>query len=203
LQEIKLKTGVMFTNYLIISWRNIFRHFSVSFMNITGLALGLACSMMIYLWVADELSYDRFHMNADRLYRVEEDQPYSNGVYHVMVTPWPSGPVWKDEIPEIEQACRYTSAGSFLITRNDRSFYEEKVSAVDSSFFEMFSFALLSGNPKTVLKEPGSVVISSEMASKYFGDEDPMGKTFQVNQRGLSGCRRRGKSRPTVLLIRI
>ena len=173
----------MFSNYMIIAWRNIIRHFSVSFMNIIGLSIGLACSMLIFLWVADELSFDHFHANADRIYRVEEDQPYSNGIYHVNVTPWPSGPVWKEKMPEIEQACRITSAGSFLFTRNDRSFYEEKVSAADSTFFEMFSFELLSGEPKKVLKEPGSIVISTEMATKYFGDEDPMGKTLQVNNK--------------------
>ena len=118
----------MFRNYLVIAFRNIVRHFSVSSMNMAGLSLGLACTMMIFLWVADELGFDRFHKNADRIYRVEEDQYYSNGVYHVQVTPWPSGPVWSDQIPEIKQACRITSAGSFLFTRNEKSFYEEKVS---------------------------------------------------------------------------
>ncbi len=171
----------MIRNYLLLSWRNIIRHFSVSFMNIFGLSLGLACSMLIFLWVADELGFDRFHANANRIYRVEEDQPYSNGIFHVTVTPWPSGPVWKEKIPEIEQACRLASAGGFLITRNDRSFYEEKVAAVDSTFFKIFSFELLNGDPETALKEPGSIVISREMAGKYFGDEDPIGKTLQVN----------------------
>jgi putative ABC transport system permease protein len=171
----------MIRNYLLVSWRNIFHHFSVSFMNIIGLSIGLACCLLIFLWVADELSYDRFHANAERIYRVEEDQHYSNGIFHVTVTPWPSGPVWKEKIPEIEQACRITSPGSFLIKRNELSFYEDKVSAVDSSFFKIFSFALLEGNPETALKEPGSIVISSEMATKYFGDEDPVGKTLQVN----------------------
>jgi putative ABC transport system permease protein len=171
----------MFKNYLVIAFRNITRHFSVSFMNIAGLSIGLTCTMMIYLWVTDELGFDRFHANAGQICRIEEDQYYSNGRYHVQVTPWPSGPVWKDKIPEIEQACRITSAGSFLFTRNDRSFYEEKVSAADSTFFDIFSFELLSGDPKKVLTKPGSVVISSEMAAKYFGNEDPIGKSLQVN----------------------
>ena len=171
----------MLRNYLVIAFRNIVRHFSVSSMNLAGLSLGLACSMMIFLWVTDELSFDRFHKNADQLYRVEEDQYYSNGAYHVQVTPWPSGPVWKEQIPEISQACRITSAGSFLFTRNEKSFYEEKVSAVDSTFFEMFSFDLVTGDPDKVLTEPGSIVISDEMALKYFGQEDPIGKTLLAN----------------------
>jgi putative ABC transport system permease protein len=173
----------MFRNYLVIAFRNIVRHFSVSAMNLAGLSLGLACSMLIFLWVTDELSFDRFHKNADRLYRVEEDQHYSNGAYHVQVTPWPSGPVWKAQIPEIMQACRITSPGSFLMTRNEKSFYEEKVGAADSTFFEMFSFELISGDPKRVLTEPGSIVISDEMASKYFGSEDAVGKTLLVNNK--------------------
>jgi putative ABC transport system permease protein len=171
----------MFRNYLVIAFRNIARHFSVSFMNMAGLSIGLACTMLIFLWVADELSFDRFHKNAELIYRVEEDQHYSNGVYHVQVTPWPSGPVWRDQTPEIKEACRITSAGSFLFTRNERSFYEEKVSAVDSSFFDIFSFELIEGNPKNALTQPGSIVISDEMASKYFGTEDPIGKTLLAN----------------------
>jgi putative ABC transport system permease protein len=171
----------MFENYLLVSWRNMLRHSSISLMNIIGLSAGLACSLLIFLWVSDELGFDRFHAKAGRLYRVEEDQHYSNGVFHVTVTPWPSGPVWKEKIPEIEQSCRITSAGSFLFRRKDISFYEEKVLAADSTFFDMFSFGLLEGDPKTVLKEPGSVVITREMAEKYFGGEDPIGKSLQVN----------------------
>ena len=97
------------------------------------------------------------------------------------LTPWPSGPVWRDQIPEIKQACRFTSPGSLLFTRNEKSFYEEKVAAVDSTFFEMFSFDLITGDPNKVLTEPGSIVISDEMASKYFGTENPIGKTLMVN----------------------
>jgi len=150
-------------------------------MNMAGLSIGLACTMLIFLWVADELGFDRFHKNAELIYRVEEDQHYSNGAYHVQVTPWPSGPVWRNQIPELRDACRITQAGSFLFTRNERSFYEEKVSAVDSSFFDIFSFELIKGNPKKALTQPGSIVISDEMAIKYFGTENPMGQTLLVN----------------------
>ncbi len=171
----------MFRNYLVIAFRNIVRHLSVSSMNLAGLSLGLACTMMIFLWVTDEIDFDKFHKKADRLYRVEEDQYYSNGAYHVQVTPWPSGPVWRDQIPEIREACRITSPGSFLFTRNEKSFYEGKVYAVDTTFFGMFSFDLITGDPEKVLTEPGSIVISDEMASKYFGTENPIGKTLMAN----------------------
>jgi putative ABC transport system permease protein len=171
----------MIRNYLLIAYRNLLRHSSISFINILGLSLGLACTMFIYLWVTDELSFDRFHKKADRIYRVEEDQHYTNGVYHVTVTPWPSGPVWKEQIPEIENACRIAWSGGLLFRYNATAFYEGNVRAVDSTFFRMFSFPMVKGDPITALKEPNSLVITEKVARKYFGKEDPLGKTLQVN----------------------
>jgi len=171
----------MIKSYLQILFRNILRHRLISFITIFGLAIGLAGSMFIFLWVTDELNFDHFHNYGDRLYRVEEDQVYSRGLYHVTVTPWPSGPVWKENIPEIENSCRMTSPGSLLIRWNDKVFNEEKVLAADSTFFRMFSFQLISGNNRLVLTDPQSIVISDAMAIKYFGNEDPIGKSLQVN----------------------
>ena len=147
-----------------IALRNIQRHRLISFITIFGLAIGLAGSMFIFLWVSDELNYDHFNKLGDRLFRVEEDQPYSKGLYHVNVTPWPSGPVWKESIPEIENSCRMPSTGSLLFRRNDKIFYEDKVVAADSSFFRMFTFTLLEGDVRSVLRDPQSIVISDEMA---------------------------------------
>ena len=161
--------------------RNISRQRLVSFITIFGLSIGLAGSMFIFLWVTDELSFDHFNKNGNRLYRVEEDQPYSRGIFHVTVTPWPSGPGWKENIPEIENSCRMTYTGSLLIRWNDKVFNEEKVLAVDSSFFRMFTFRLLSGDSRTTLRDPQSIVISDAMAVKYFGQEDPIGKSLQIN----------------------
>jgi ABC-type antimicrobial peptide transport system permease subunit len=172
-------------------------------MNIIGLSIGLACSLLILLWVTDEFSFDRFHTNAKRIYRIEEDQYYGSGIFHVNVTPWPSGPVWKEKIPEIEQSCRLAYAGSFLLRRNDRSFYEGSIMAVDSTFFKIFSFELLSGDPENVLKEPGSIVISSEMAIKYFEGEDPVGKAIQVNNNEVfqvTGVMKKMPSNSTIIL---
>jgi ABC-type antimicrobial peptide transport system permease subunit len=164
-----------------IALRNILRHRLISFITIFGLAIGLAGSMFIFLWVSDELNYDHFNKLGDRLFRVEEDQPYSKGLYHVNVTPWPSGPVWKESIPEIENSCRMTSTGSLLFRRNDKIFYEDKVVAADSSFFKMFTFPLLEGDVRSVLRDPQSIVISDEMARKYFGNEDAQGKSIEIN----------------------
>lgn len=161
-----------------IGLRNILHHRLISFITIFGLSIGLAGSMFIFLWVSDELNFDHFNKMGDRLYRVEEDQPYSKGLFHVNVTPWPSGPVWKQNIPEIENSCRMTNAGSILFRQNDKVFYEDKVVAADSSFFRMFTFPLLAGDPRTVLINPQSIVLSDEMARKYFGNEDPLGKKY-------------------------
>ena len=166
-----------------IALRNILHHSLISFITIFGLSIGLAGSMFIFLWVSDELNFDHFNKLGERLYRVEEDQPYSKGLFHVNVTPWPSGPVWKESIPEIEKSCRMTNAGSILFRHNDKVFYEDKVVAADSSFFSMFTFPLLSGDPRTVLRDPQSIVMSDEMARKYFGNEDPLGKSIELNNK--------------------
>ncbi len=171
----------MIKGYFQIVLRNNLRHKLVSFINIFGLSTGLAGCMFIFLWVSDELNFDHFNKLGDRLYRVEEDQPYSKGILHVNVTPWPSGPVWKEKIPEIENSCRMINAGSLLFRRNAKTFYEDKVLAVDSSFFRMFSVPLLAGNHQTVLRDPQTIVISDEMAHKYFGSEDPLGKSVEIN----------------------
>lgn len=171
----------MIKGYLHIVFRNITRHKLVSFITIFGLSVGLAGSMFIFLWVMDELNFDRFNKLGDRLYRVEEDQPYSRGLFHVSVTPWPCGPVWKERIPEIENSCRITNAGSLLFRRNEKVFNEEKVVAADSSFFRMFSVSLREGDVRTILRNPQSIVISAEMAKKYFGDKDPVGQSIEVN----------------------
>jgi len=171
----------MLRNYLITAIRSLIRQKGFSLINILGLAIGLAAALLILLWVQDELSFDRFHEHADRLYRVEEDQYYSGAVYHVNVTPYPSGPVWKDEIPEIEDACRYQWPSGMLFTYGEKAFYEGRCVAVDSTFFDLFTYDFLHGNKNNALIEPYSAVMTEETAEKYFGDENPIGKSLSVN----------------------
>jgi predicted permease len=171
----------MFRNYLLIALRNLVRQKSLSFINILGLSLGLACTILILFWVLDELNYDRFHENIDHLYRVEENQHYSQGVYHVNVTPYPSAPVWKERIPEIQNATRFNWVGGLLFRVGDRFFYETNVRAADSTFLEMFTFPLIHGNPETALNEPFSIVLTRELAEKYFDTDNPIGQSISVN----------------------
>ncbi len=173
----------MLINYIKIACRNLFRQKGYSAINILGLTLGLATALFIFLWVYDEVSFDRFHSNLDQIYRVEQDQVYNNQIFHVTVTPYPSGEGWKQEIPEIEDAVRIAYCGTLLCQVDEKRFYENGLIAADSTLFKTFSFKLLQGNPNLALIEPNSIVISAEIAQKYFGDDDPMGKTIVVDNR--------------------
>ncbi|MFC1726612.1 ABC transporter permease [candidate division KSB1 bacterium] len=175
---------IMLRNYIKVAFRNIFRQKGYSLINITGLAVGIASCILILLWVQDELSYDRYHENADFLYRVVEEQHYSGGkVFPVAVTPAPLAPALKEEFPEIINSMRYSRAPNLLVRYNDRIFYEPRVGMADPAIFEMFSFEFIKGDPKTALNSLYSVVITEDMVEKYFGSEDPIGKSFKIENR--------------------
>ena len=171
----------MLKNYFRIAFRNLWKHKGYSFINIAGLAVGMACALFILLWVQDELSFDRFHVNAETLYRVEQDQEGGQGKFHVNVTPYPMGPALKAEIPEIKDATRVAFPGTLLIRYGENAFFEPRVRAVDPQVFRMFTFPLVKGDPATALSRPGSLVLTEEMAKKYFGGADPMGKAVTIN----------------------
>jgi len=173
----------MTLNKLKQALRILFKERRITIINIAGLSISLTCALFMLLWVQHELSFDRFHDDFDRLYRVEEDQYYSNAEpYHVNVTPFVSGPVWKDEVPEIEEQCRLAFRGGHLFTEGENKFFEDGIVVVDSSFFDMFTFDFKFGNKHEVLREPNTMVITEELSTKYFGDADPVGRTIQVNQ---------------------
>jgi len=171
----------MLKNYLRVALRNLRKHKGYSFINIAGLAVGMACALFILLAVQDELSFDRFHVNAATLYRVEQDQEGGQGKFHVNVTPFPMGPVLKAEVPEIKDAVRFAFTGALLVRYGENAFFERRVAAVDPQVFSMFTFPLVSGDPATALSQPGSLVITEDMAKKYFGAADPMGKAVTIN----------------------
>jgi putative ABC transport system permease protein len=170
-------------SYLKTAWRKMKRQKGYALINIASLAIGLAGALFIWLWVQDELSYDRFHAQAPALFRVEQDQSGGQGTFHVYVTQYPMGPAIQGSIPEIKRAIRYQPAVGRLFRFGEKVFYEDRVRAVDPAFLEAFTFPLLRGNPAKALSDPRSVVISEDMAVKYFGSEDPMGKTLVVDDR--------------------
>ncbi len=172
----------MMRKNLKIAFRLLLKHKSTSFINIIGLSISLACALFILLWVQHELSYDRFHPDYKSIGRVEEDQHYDRPEpYHVNVTPVPAGPVFLEEIPEIEEQCRISWSGGLLLKYEDKKFFEDNVIATDSSFFNMFGVSLVNGNSFSILNEPNTMVISQEIAKKYFGQEEAIGQSLEVN----------------------
>jgi ABC-type antimicrobial peptide transport system permease subunit len=170
----------MIKNFFRIAFRNILKHKAFTFINVTGLAIGLAASLLLLLWVQDEFSYEKFNLNAKNLYRVEEDQFYSGERYHVTVTPYPSGPVWKEKIPEIKEQTRIVRLPRILFRQEDKAFFENSIVAADSGLLKMFTLPLLMGDPLTALNSPHSIVLTEKLAKKYFGETNPVGKTLNL-----------------------
>ncbi|MCX6254448.1 MAG: ABC transporter permease [Bacteroidia bacterium] len=174
----------MIQNFFKIAVRNIARHKGFTFINILGLAVGLAASLLIILWVQDEFSFEKFNTNAETIYRVEEDQFYSGARYHVTVTPHPSGPVWKEKIPEIKEQTRvHPWLPRILFRQGDKVFFETSITAADSGFLKMFSFPFLMGDPLTSLNSPHSIILTENLAKKYFGSTNPIGKTLTLENK--------------------
>ncbi|QHT65557.1 FtsX-like permease family protein [Rhodocytophaga rosea] len=173
----------MISHYLKIALRNTSRQKAFSFINISGLALGLACSLLIGLYVQDEYSYDRHWTNSGRIFRLNQTSRFEQEQKASTVA-LPAGPAIARSVTGVEAVTRlFIRSGSIQILANQgqkaRLFQEREVAMVDSSFFKVFSLPLLYGNPATALNTPASVVISREMAQKYFGDSNPMGKVLR------------------------
>jgi putative ABC transport system permease protein len=172
----------MWIHHLKIAIRNIIRHKGYAFLNIFGLAAGMACCILIGLWVLDELNYDRFHENATSICRVESNQNFSGRTLHIYWTPHPLGPALKAEIPEIENSTRAQNLSAQLIRYKDKAFEEYSVWSVDPSFLKMFSFPMIQGDPENALSGTSSLVMTERLAAKFFGDENPVGKVINVAQ---------------------
>lgn len=170
----------MFKNYMKITLRNLKKHKFYSVINITGLAIGIACCLIIFLWMKGELSYDRFHKNGEELYRIFQESPQGGKVLRFTSTPSALGPLLKDQYPEIIDTARHTPVR--LDIGREEIHFRESAAIVDESFLKMFSFLLLEGTPQAALEDPYSIVISDEMREKYFAGEDPMGKALRVGE---------------------
>jgi putative ABC transport system permease protein len=172
----------MLKNYLKIAWRSMMKNKVFSFINIFGLAIGITVCMMIFMFIANEFSFDKFHVNGKNIYRIMRGFD-DNGSKKLV--PWLSPPyatALKNDYPdEIKKIVRVEPAND-LVSFGDRSFNEKKILFADTGFFTFFSFPLLKGDPSTALRDPGSVVLTETTARKFFGDDDPMGKVIQMDQ---------------------
>ncbi len=173
----------MFKNYFKTAFRNLLRNNVYSFINIAGLSLGLACAILIMLYVNDEVSYDHFHKNVSQIYRIDKQQTREDGgVHYGSYTGYFPGPRFAAHIPEIQSFIRFEP--SYVDIKTGSNIQSQSVSLVDANFFSVFSFPLLSGNAATVLTQPNSVVITEDMAKKYFGNSDAVGKTISIKNEG-------------------
>jgi putative ABC transport system permease protein len=181
----KLNRNYMFRNYIKIAWRNLVRQRLYSLINISGLAVGLAVCMLIMLYVAHEHSYDRFHKNADRIFKPYAEMKINGNTMNLDQMSYASGPIIKQSQPAVEDYMRtmHYFMSSVVISnpsQPERKFAENKLVFADAGFFSFFSFKLLSGQASQVLSAPFSVVISQAMSKKYFGNENPVGKMLTI-----------------------
>jgi len=168
----------MFKNYLKITLRNLNRKKGYAFINIVGLSVGIACAMLIILVVQYEFKYESHHENADRIYRINVEHKQLERTFQSTYSPVPLAPAMCEEVPEVTHFARIAELRKIQVTHDDRKFYEDGVRFVDSGILKMFTFPLVAGDKATALEDPNSIVITEDMATKYFGKEDPLGKTL-------------------------
>jgi len=172
----------MLKNYLKIALRNFRRHKGYSFINIAGFAIGMACCLLILIYVRHELSYDRYHKDADRICRIVIDirTQTANRVF-ALVSPTVA-PALKADYPQIECAARAVPTSARLVRLEEKSFYEDRFMYADQELFDIFTIPFIQGIPQEALTRPSTLVISQRMAFKYFGSANPLGKTLNINQ---------------------
>ncbi|RIV17236.1 ABC transporter permease [Fibrisoma montanum] len=170
----------MLRNYFKIAVRTLRKHVGFTFINIVGLAVGLACCLLITLYVVDELSYDRFHAKADRIYRINSDIKFGGNDMKMAVSPDPVGPTLKQDYPQVEQFVRLHERGTWLVkpAGSATNLREAHITFADSTLFDVFTLPLVTGDPKRALASPNTVVISESAAKRHFGSQDAVGKTL-------------------------
>jgi len=173
----------MLKNYLKIALRNLKKHKAYSFINIAGLAVGMTCCILILLWVQDELDFDRYHENADRIYRITYAEEIGGAFDHYALPPFPAAPAFAAEVPGISGYTRLWQRTGFF-KHGENNFDERNIFYVDKDFFNIFTYEFIEGDPATALENPGSIVLTRDMAQKIFGDKDALGETLNLNADG-------------------
>ena len=173
----------MFRNYFISFLRFIGKHKSYTLNNILGLSLGMACAIVIYLWILDELSFDKFHTNYNQIYRFVQTQQHEDSEFKIAVTPALLPPTFKEIFPEIIETARFRpDITGVLVSTKDKKFYENKIAYADKEFFQIFSFRFVNGSSLNPFPGINSVLITEEIANKYFGNNNPIGQSLTLNE---------------------
>ncbi len=174
-------------NYLKIALRKVRRQKGFSIINIAGLAIGMAACILILIWVQDELSYDKFHKNADQIFRINTEDTSGGASFLLAGSPAPLGQALVDEVPEVLSFTRVQSGWSrWNLHLGEKRFLEEYLAAVDPTFFKIFKFPFIQGDPSTALADRYSIVLTEDLAQKIFEEEDPMGKIVQLNDADMT-----------------
>ncbi|MCK5148026.1 ABC transporter permease, partial [bacterium] len=174
---------MMLGNYSKIAMRNLRKHKAYTAINIMGLAIGMLCTMLILLWVQDELSYDKYNEKADRIIRVTRRWLNSDGAVslHLGHVAPPIAPLLKTDFPEIEHIVRLTNISGVLVGNPGEQYIEDRLFCAEEDLFKIFTFDLQKGNVSTCLQAPGTIVLTESMAEKYFSDQDPMGQMLHMD----------------------
>ena len=175
----------MLKNYFKIALRNILRQKWYSIINVTGLALGLACCILMMLWRRYDMSFDSFHKNGDSIYRVINETGAKGKNTLDARTPYPLGEAMLEKVPEVEYYTHYQGVEKWMVSAGGKVTYSDWLGTADSSFFQIFSFPFVKGNPKTALSDNSSIVLTESMARKYFGNQEPMGKIVEITERKI------------------
>ena len=171
----------MFRNYLKIAFRSLRKSKGFTALNIIGLAAGLGVCLLIVLYVTDELSYDRYNVNADRIYRIDEDVYLNNTQYDAVTTSKFFGPTLVASYPKIQQMVRFRNPGDLLVRKGNDHVFEHHFVFADSTIFKVFTLPMIAGDPNTALNNPHSIVIDESAARRYFNSTDVIGRTLEVD----------------------
>lgn len=173
----------MFQNYFKVAIRSVLKHKFFSLINILGLTIGMTSCLFIYIYITDEISYDAFHKDSQNIFRVGLEGKVAGQEIAVTTTCYPLAASMQQNIPGVEQTVRIWHQGGVVFKKDDKVFTESDIYYADSTFFDFFSYALLKGDPKTALLEPNTIVLTPELAKKYFGETDPIGQLLTIGSR--------------------
>ncbi|RKQ42255.1 putative ABC transport system permease protein [Roseivirga pacifica] len=171
----------MLKNYLKIAFRSLLKDKFFSFLNVTGLAIGIACCLLIVTYVRYELSFDKHFENQENIYRVVIEGRFNGRDFTGVQNPAPAGPTFLDQIPAVEQKLRFRGTGDWIVEYQEKVFNEGDLVFTDETFFDVFKVNMIEGNPEEALTRKNHLAMSETMAKKYFGDEDPLGKTLKLD----------------------